>query len=216
MRGRGPYCDLHRGQVAKGKQPTPKMVPRTGCDAEGCDRPHHAHGLCDRHSAMMRTHGRTEYLPVKSDLERFWEKVNKTEFGCWEWAARLFSNGYGQFQAECSYGYRPYPAHRWIFSKLNGEIPEGLVVRHRCDNRKCVNPDHLELGTVQDNANDAVTRKRTTQGSRSAQAKLTEGQVIEIRRLLATGINQTAVAKSFGVTSRCVSNIARRQTWRHV
>src|SRR5206468_8690555 len=74
--------------------------------------------------------------------------------------------------------------HRYTYSNYNGEIPDGLIVRHKCDNDLCVNPNHLELGTHQDNANDKGSRGRSLKGENSSNSILTDGQVDEIRNLL--------------------------------
>jgi hypothetical protein len=94
--------------------------------------------------------------------QRFLNKVNKLDGGCWEWTGRLFDNtGYGQY----SINSRPVSAHRHSYQVYKGDIPNGLLVRHTCDNRKCVNPDHLIVGTQQDNMNDMVERNRQSQGN---------------------------------------------------
>ena len=88
---------------------------------------------------------------------RFWAKVNK-QGNCWEWQASLFTTtGYGQFALTSRH---PETAHRmaWVFT--HGSIPDGQFVLHKCDNRKCCNPDHLFLGTPQDNMVDMVRKGR--------------------------------------------------------
>lgn len=88
---------------------------------------------------------------------RFWDKVLLGD-GCWEWQASL-RTGYGQFK----YRGRMERAHRVSWLLLVGPVPEGMWVLHHCDNRLCVRPDHLYLGTAKDNARDASVRKRLRQ-----------------------------------------------------
>lgn len=133
--------------------------------------------------------------------ERFWAKVQITP-GCWEWTASLHTQGYGQIGV----GRVPRLAHRVSYEMHNGPIPEGLVVRHKCDNKLCVNPDHLELGTHADNSRDAMERGRLPYGERNPQTRLTAKQVEEIKALRGQE-RQHVTATRFGVTQAHVSNI---------
>jgi hypothetical protein len=89
-------------------------------------------------------------------VARFWALVEKTDSGCWVWRTAARHGGYGQFQV----GRRPYRAHRISWEMANGPIPDGLVIRHDCDNPPCVNPDHLRPGTHADNMADQLARGR--------------------------------------------------------
>lgn len=91
----------------------------------------------------------------EKDLERFWSKVVKTE-NCWEWAGTIAINGYGIFHLNKK-GIR---AHRVVYQLCKSDIPFGLIVMHSCDNRKCVNPSHLSVGTYEDNLRDASAKGR--------------------------------------------------------
>lgn len=107
-------------------------------------------------------------------------------------------------------------AHRASWELHNGAIPEGLMVLHRCDVRDCVNPEHLFLGTCDDNLKDCSRKGRMHPGEQNGMAKLSTEQVEEIKRLLATGVARKLIAVQFEVHSGHIGKIARGQKWRHV
>jgi hypothetical protein len=89
---------------------------------------------------------------------RFWSKVGRAESGCWEWQWSVFKQtGYGQFALDSK---TPVNAHRMSWELVNGTVPSGSFVLHKCDNRKCVNPEHLFLGNQQDNMEDMAKKGR--------------------------------------------------------
>ena len=88
--------------------------------------------------------------------ERFWSKVKKQPNGCWEWQAAKTRLGYGRFAPEGT----TVKAHRVSFELCKGPIPDGMHVMHSCDNPPCVNPEHLSLGSNQDNVNDREAKGR--------------------------------------------------------
>lgn len=109
--------------------------------------------------------------------------------------------------------------HRWAWMLVNGPIPPGMVVRHRCDNPPCANPDHLELGTVADNSRDAVERGRIYRpmGERSPNAKLNDELVRRIRHLVhAKGVSRGEIARRFGIDPAVASRVASGKAWGHV
>lgn len=97
--------------------------------------------------------------------ERFWRSVEKTDAGCWNWRGSVNTHGYGQIRA-ASGEYTT--AHRVSWELTNGPIVDGLWVLHRCDNPRCVRPDHLFLGTPADNAQDMYAKKRDRHSRRQA------------------------------------------------
>ena len=146
------------------------------------------------------------------DEERFVAKLDKTSSpkGCWIWTAYKDRKGYGIFQSR--------RANRVAFEMYKGHIPDGQLVRHKCDDPSCCNPDHLELGTHQDNMNDMIERGRQANrnGELNGRAKLTEDDVREIRVLLGTGIIQKEIAERFGISQITISRIKRKQAWSYL
>lgn len=152
---------------------------------------------------------------MKSLEERFWEKVDIQSYDvCWEWKASKTKKGYGSF----GFSSRTEYAHRvsWILS-FGEDIPDGLFVCHRCDNRSCVNPYHLFLGTAKENSEDMVNKGRSIVNERNPMSKLKETDVKSIRDLLSLGkLSQRKIAKMFGVSSATVSFINSGLTWKDV
>lgn len=146
------------------------------------------------------------------DKIRFWAKVDRSG-ECWTWKADLDRDGYGRF----SVLHIMKKASRVAWSIEYGSIPEGLNVCHRCDNRACVNPSHLFLGTQSDNISDMHKKGRKSEaGESNGNAKLTERKVVEIRTLSLSGLSSYALAKQFSVTPTTIQAIVRRKRWTHV
>jgi len=145
---------------------------------------------------------------------RFWAKV-KLEEGCWEWQAAKTKDGYGSVGIATS---RSALAHRVVWELTRGPIPEGMYVCHHCDNPSCVRPSHLFLGTQTDNMRDAIEKGRImgSCGEDSPSAKLSEEDVLAIRREYANGCLQDDLAKQYGVTQAHISSIVLRKAWRHI
>lgn len=140
--------------------------------------------------------------------DRFWSKVAIIpEHECWEWIAGKESNGYGSI----GYGPRTYVAHRISWMLHYGEMPS-LCVLHSCDNRGCVNPAHLFLGTRQDNNLDAMRKDRLCRGERRA-TKLSESDVADIRRRVSSE-RQIDLAREFGVHPSHISRTVSGNKWR--
>lgn len=141
----------------------------------------------------------------------FWDNVNKTD-GCWEWTSQVNNKGYGILTGDGQI----HMAHRCSWMIHKGPIPKGLFVLHKCDNRRCVNPDHLFLGTHEDNMRDMVAKKRQAVGSKVASSKLTEEAVRQIRALRQSGMKYREIAEAFGLSTYHVKDICHRRYWTHV
>lgn len=131
---------------------------------------------------------------------RFWEKVSKEPDGCWIWRAFTLKNGYGYVKTD----KRCELAHRVSWILTNGEIPSGLFVCHSCDNKACVNPAHLFVGTHQDNMNDMVAKGRSRFGMQVPGTKLTTADVQEIRN---SSEKLAVLSARFGVRDSAISRI---------
>lgn len=149
--------------------------------------------------------------------ERFWSKVDKTPSGCWVWLSTKNTQGYGRFAIRVGpHKQRWYSAHRLVWEWEHGEEPE-LCVLHRCDNPSCVNPQHLFLGTHKDNARDRDRkgRRRSPKGALNGMAKVTEADVLDIRRRYAPSV-AAGMAARYGLSVAHLQRIAAGASWRHV
>lgn len=162
-------------------------------------------------------------------IERFEKQyMPEPNTGCLLWLGAYFSNGYGAFWIG---GGKTVRAHRFSYEAYKGEIPKDLCVLHKCDTPACVNPDHLFLGTHIDNAVDRNAKNRHAFGNRSGakkhpekvvrgetsgMAKLKTEDVLEIRKMHASGLTQKAIAEKYGICFQNVSSIVTRLTWKHV
>ena len=134
--------------------------------------------------------------------------MNKGPDDCWEWLGWM-SDGYGYFSA----GGKNYRAHRIAYYLKYGNDPNELCVLHCCDNPICCNPEHLFLGTHQDNMQDAARKGR--QNGRNNNAKLTENNVREIKKLLHRNLPGVDIAKKFNVSIATITDIQLQRTWKH-
>lgn len=147
----------------------------------------------------------------KDVMKRFFSFVKKTK-GCWNWIGDIGVGGYGRIW----YNGKTVKAHRLSYEKFIGPIPEGILICHTCDNPKCVNPKHLFLGTHQDNNSDKTNKDRQAKGNTSGMSKLTEAQVMEIKKLLHSGMQVFEITKMYPVTWGAISCIQKGKTWKHV
>jgi hypothetical protein len=134
---------------------------------------------------------------------------------CWVWLGRVRYDGYGVIDVD----REETGAHRVSYALFVGPVPASLAVLHRCDNRRCVNPGHLFLGTNTDNSFDMVAKDRQAKGEGVGTSKLTEQQVREARRLYhfrQRGSGTHALARRFGVSQSTIWAAINGMQWRHV
>lgn len=187
------------------------------CSVEGCSKPFVARGFCGAHyMEARRSDPAFSCIRPRGTLEeRFFRKVVVTD-DCWKWVGPVRPNGYGQIQ-EGGKGSRTISAHRLSYQIHKGEIPEGLVVMHSCDNPSCVNPDHLSAGTYKENTSDMIAkgRKRTVapKGTGNGKAKLNDGLVRYIRQ---SDKKPASIARELGLSENCIRGVLSGRTWSHV
>ena len=140
----------------------------------------------------------------KGDVKkRFLDKVNVSQSGCHEWISVLHRDGYGKFY----FDGKQVASHIVSYKLFVGEVPKGMWVLHKCDNRKCVNPEHLFLGDSIANIKDMDKK-----GRRGTRSNLTESQVDEIKKLLSKRVTQQEIANIFGVHQTTISKIKLGKT----
>lgn len=177
-----------------------------------------------------------------SAKERFWAKINASKEGCWGWNGSTDKDGYGLF----TLGGKALRAHRLAFALACGEIPSGMVIRHSCHNPNCCNPDHLSIGTQQDNIRDMIEAGRQFSELRnkpkssahtqkigasvkayrarlkaegkphSGRRKLTDDQVRQLRSRYSAGSKLIDLSREFGLCKTAVARIAKGKTYSHV
>ena len=156
-------------------------------------------------------------MPTVADeyyIEEFWKLSGRGELDkCWEWTGHIRTDGYGSYTPLMIDGKKitKAPNISWII--FYRSITPGYSVLHRCDNRLCVNPNHLFLGTPQDNMDDMVEKDRQCKGERHPKSKLNPDQVREIRT---DPRKQVDIALEYGISQNRVSMIKRRKCWGHI
>lgn len=130
---------------------------------------------------------------------------------CWEWGGKVTKQGYGIMKINKKY----VTMHRYSYQTYIGEIPKGMLICHRCDNPKCVNPFHLFLGTHADNAQDRVLKNRSNHpvGERCAKAVLKEVEVLEIAK---SDLSITDLSEKYAVSKTTIRSIKHKKSWKHL
>ena len=150
----------------------------------------------------------------EAEIVKIYEKLVEHPFkGCWEWKGTINAKGYGRVYAKERNRY----VHRMMMEIcLQEMLPEEIIVMHRCDNRICANPGHLQLGSITLNNIDRDQKGRTARGSKHGNSRLKEEEVILIKIALKYDHGVFALADRFCVSDSCIRNIKNNNTWRHV
>jgi hypothetical protein len=160
--------------------------------------------------------GNNQYMGLKTE-DFFWQKVDRrSDDECWNWIGSThYRWGYGSFRD----GKRKFiAAHRYSWKLVHGDIPKGMCICHKCDNPKCVNPNHLFMGTVADNNLDKKLKGRQPPviGEKNPKARLKEDDIREIRNLHNIGYSGASIGRMYGVVKEEIYGIIKGKRWSHV
>lgn len=182
------------------------------CSVDDCNNKIIAKGYCPKHYTRLTRYGDPLFPGLIGGGRP--KKINfKVVNGCFVLTShKLNDGGYSEIMIKG----RTQKIHRHIYEQCFGEIPDGLVVRHKCDNRACINPEHLEIGTQWDNMQDMVNRDRQLKGSRKPMSKLDEDRVMEIKKKIRNGMKNVDLAKEYKVDDSVISDIRHNKLWKHV
>jgi hypothetical protein len=189
------------------------------CAFDGCERNAVSKGYCDKHYRRLLKRGDVnDHGSRKVDdgnaVERFHQKYEIKESGCWLWTGGTRLNNKGVAYPRHWNDYRKsIGAHRFSFELVHGAIPKGMYVCHKCDTPLCVNPDHLFVGTHHDNMHDMVQKKRSFTGrgeNKKGLAKLTNQQADQIRNM---DISHQKLAAMFGVSATTIGRIKSGESY---
>lgn len=147
-------------------------------------------------------------------IEDVWKYINKkSEDECWEWMGGFDGKGYGRIYFE----HKRRGAHRVVYELTYGKIQNELYVCHKCNNPICCNPKHLYLGTQKDNLKQMIEDGRSHVGEKHGLAKLTEEDVLKIRKMYSTGkYTLKTLGETFKTCFQNISDIINRKHWRHI
>jgi hypothetical protein len=194
------------------------------CSVSGCESRYYAKGLCGKHYQRVQDSGSTDGgSKAHGDLQERFERKVQLGDGCWEWLGNKRPNRYGTIQAGGK-GSSTLLAHRVSYMLSHGDIPPGMVVMHVCDNRSCVKPDHLRLGTLSENTRDAINKGRFPQASAGFPRNSPKGSAHPnalinddiVRSIRASKLPVGKLAAELGLSRYVVSDVRRGKSWSHV
>lgn len=220
------WCRLHYERWQRNGDPIGTQI-RKICQYKNCNGKHTAQGFCPKHYTRFKLYGdpsfikrntRPKFLTIEETFLDGFARLNDME--CWNWHGPKIKSGYGRV----NFGNKSYGAHRFSYQYYISSIPEGMFVCHKCDNPCCVNPAHLFIGTIQDNNADCVNKGRhitfpnakRPKGSKHALSKLTEKEVMQIKRYIAEGMKDSDIFSLFNVSLSAINHIRIKRTWKHL
>ena len=161
----------------------------------------------------MKYRKRNKEVDVNYILSNSTPKPN----GCIEWNNAKNAAGYGVIRIN----HKNYLVHRFLYQLTHGKIDDNLLVCHECDNPPCANPEHLFLGTHKENTDDMLEKERESKSPRNTgenhgKSKLTEQDIINIRKLYRDGNTQIEISKIYSVSNMCISHIVNNKRWKHM
>jgi len=187
------------------------------CSLDGCERKHMAKDLCNIHYQKRYRTGNPLTIHLLEDpIKRFNKKIKINEkTGCHEWIGSKLPKGYGTFRLNTETAIR---AHRFSYEYYKHKIPENMHCLHNCDNPSCVNPDHLFLGTNNDNVKDKMRKGRSYRpiGEKHPFAKIKDADVYKIKELIASGYSYRETSILMNTTIHIVAQIGMNKTWTHL
>ena len=189
------------------------------CAFDECERDAVCKSYCDKHyRRVLRRGDVNDYGSRKvaegDAIERFHQKYEINESGCWMWTGGTRPNSKGvPYPRHWTDDFKSIGAHRFSFQLAHGEIPQGMYICHKCDTPLCVNPDHLFCGSHQDNMRDMVAKQRSFVGrgeDKKGRAKLTNQQADQIRNM---SMSHSKIGAMFGVSAATIGRIKRKETY---
>lgn len=209
------WCNKHYVRWLKYGDPLYKYESKSKCQIDECENKHQAQGYCKKHYQSYYIKKRTSPSVFEKSLKERFEESTKLnpETGCIEWI-KCLDHGYGVFTKN----NKKTRAHRISYELYKEEILEGMLVCHSCDNRKCVNPEHLFLGTHKDNMKDMTKKGRQSNrvGEKNTYAKLDTSTVIKIKEMLKGDYSCSDIASKIGVKVHFIYDIKTKRSWRHI
>lgn len=154
---------------------------------------------------------RKSYRAFCSDACKFFWYVEKTD-SCWNWIGAIDKYGYGKIKIA-----KNHRSHRYSYELHNNKkLNSSIHILHSCDNRKCVNPDHLKEGTHKDNIMDMVNKNRHLKGSQIGTSKLHETDVVEIKKMILWNMPIISIANKYNVCESTIGHIKYGRYWKHI